>query len=122
MPPSSSTPFTSGVATYECEQCHVVSAAIMPIFAPIPDDPEDRWSRIAMVCRKCFDAWCDADDKLPQYPGYQVEFADCVIRIMDYCGSYNVPIGEIIRDKLKFNLSRADHKPENRSEPGGKQF
>lgn len=34
------------------------------------------------------------------------ELADIVIRIMDYCFYYNIPIGETIIKKFKYNASR----------------
>lgn len=46
------------------------------------------------------------DDKLPQYPGVSVEMADCVIRIMDFCAQWNIPLGEIILAKVQFNAGR----------------
>lgn len=46
------------------------------------------------------------DDKLPQYPGLHVELADCLIRILDYCGAHNIPIGEITQVKLDYNKTR----------------
>lgn len=46
------------------------------------------------------------DDKLPQYAGDGVELADCIIRIMDYCAAYNIPIGEIIKAKHEYNVKR----------------
>ena len=46
------------------------------------------------------------DDKLPQWPGEWVELADCMIRIMDYCGKYGIPIGDVIAEKHEFNTTR----------------
>jgi NTP pyrophosphatase (non-canonical NTP hydrolase) len=46
------------------------------------------------------------DDKLPQHKGLHVELADCIIRILDFCGAHDVPIGEIIRQKIEYNKSR----------------
>jgi len=47
------------------------------------------------------------DDKLPEYKGVEVELADTLIRILDYCGAHQVPIGEIVRKKIEFNKTRA---------------
>lgn len=47
------------------------------------------------------------DDKLPQYDGLHVELADCLIRILDFCGMFNVDIGAITEAKLAYNKSRA---------------
>jgi NTP pyrophosphatase (non-canonical NTP hydrolase) len=46
------------------------------------------------------------DDKLTEYKGVDVELADCLIRILDYCGAFAVPIGEIVEKKLAFNRTR----------------
>ena len=46
------------------------------------------------------------DDKLTEYPGLHVELADCLIRILDFCGAYEIPIGEIVSKKLEYNKSR----------------
>lgn len=46
------------------------------------------------------------DDKLTEYKGLDVELADTVIRIFDFCGAYNIPIGKLIGLKLDYNKSR----------------
>lgn len=48
----------------------------------------------------------EMDDKLKHRPGLDVELADCVIRILDFCGYYNIDIGDIIAEKLEYNRSR----------------
>jgi len=62
------------------------------------------------------------DDKLPQYKQFDVEIADTFIRLFDLCGGLNIPITEIVYAKLAYNMNRADHKPENRLQPGGKKY
>ena len=62
------------------------------------------------------------DDHLPNRPMVEVEMADAVIRIMDYCGRWNYDIGGAIIDKIEYNRNRADHKIENRQKDGGKKF
>ena len=47
-----------------------------------------------------------SDDHLPQYPMWQVELADCIIRILDLCGGMQVPISQIVDEKLAYNASR----------------
>lgn len=62
------------------------------------------------------------DDKLPHRPMVEAEMADCVIRIMDYCGRFGLDIGGAIVEKMAFNANRPDHKIENRKKEGGKKF
>jgi NTP pyrophosphatase (non-canonical NTP hydrolase) len=63
-----------------------------------------------------------ADDHLPHRSSEEVELADTIIRIMDYCGAYNFDIGGAIAEKLEYNKQRLDHKRENRSKKDGKRF
>lgn len=62
------------------------------------------------------------DDHLPHRKMEEVELADTVIRIMDYCGGFGLDLHGAIRDKLEYNAKRADHKAENRIKEGGKSF
>lgn len=34
------------------------------------------------------------------------ELADCCIRIFDYCGAYDIDLGETLRKKMAFNKTR----------------
>lgn len=62
------------------------------------------------------------DDHLPHRKSVEVELADCVIRIMDYCGARGLDLGGAIAEKLEYNKKRADHKKDNRLKAGGKKF
>lgn len=62
------------------------------------------------------------DDKLPHRPGAEVEFADCIIRILDTCAARGYDIAGAIIEKNRFNRQRSDHKIENRQLPGGKKY
>jgi hypothetical protein len=62
------------------------------------------------------------DDKLPHRKMEEVEMADCVIRIADYCGGRGLDLGGAIDEKLAYNATRADHKPENRLKDDGKKI
>lgn len=62
------------------------------------------------------------DDKLPHRPMLEVELADAMIRIFDMAGGMNLDLPGAIAEKLAFNQSRADHKPENRLADGGKKY
>lgn len=46
------------------------------------------------------------DDHLPQHEGLHVELADCLIRILDFCGAENVDIETIVSQKLAYNAKR----------------
>lgn len=63
-----------------------------------------------------------SDDKLPHRPMGEVECADAVIRIADFCGAMGWDLGGAIAEKMGFNLVRPDHKIENRAAANGKAF
>lgn len=62
------------------------------------------------------------DDHLPHRLMEEVELADAVIRIADYCGGHGLDLQGAIIEKLAYNAQRADHKIKNRLEQGGKRF
>lgn len=62
------------------------------------------------------------DDKLPHRRMIEVELADAVIRIADLAGAMGLDLGGAIEEKMFFNATRDDHKPENRAKDGGKKF
>lgn len=62
------------------------------------------------------------DDKLPHRKMFEVELADTLLRIFDIAGGFNLDLGGALAEKLAFNTSRADHKPENREKAGGKKY
>jgi len=62
------------------------------------------------------------DEHLPELDNEVVELADCVIRILDYCMGFKLPIGKAIHDKLHYNAHRSDHKKHIREKQGGKKF
>lgn len=62
------------------------------------------------------------DDKLPHRPMAEVELADTIIRICDLAGGLGYDLGGALIEKLEYNARRADHKPENRRQPGGKSI
>jgi len=62
------------------------------------------------------------DDHIKHRPMVEVELADAVIRILDYCGRWGYDIEGAVEDKLEYNANRADHKIENRTKEGGKKW
>ena len=62
------------------------------------------------------------DDKLPHRPMVEVELADAVIRIADLAGALGLDLGGAIAEKMAFNATRPDHKPENRKLENGKKY
>lgn len=62
------------------------------------------------------------DDKLPHRKMVPVELFDCVIRCLDTIGARYPDDIPAILEKMKYNDSRADHKPENRAVAGGKKI
>lgn len=62
------------------------------------------------------------DAHLKQRPMVEVELADVVIRIADFCGRWGLDLGGAVVEKLEYNKNRADHKLENREKEGGKKF
>lgn len=62
------------------------------------------------------------DDKLPHRPMFEVEIADCFIRLFDLCAGLKLDIGGAFVEKMAFNAQRPDHKIENRLATGGKAY
>ncbi len=52
----------------------------------------------------------------------EVELADAIIRICDYCGEHGYDLEGAVREKLEYNLHREDHKLEVRRAAGGKSW
>jgi len=62
------------------------------------------------------------DDKLKHRTMIEVELADAMIRICDLAGALGLDLGGAIEEKLAYNATRADHKPEARNACGGKSY
>ncbi len=62
------------------------------------------------------------DDKLPERNGIEVEFADCIIRILDTAAAMGLDVAGALIEKNRFNQNRADHKLEARRQAGGKAY
>lgn len=62
-----------------------------------------------------------ADDKLPHRSGVEVEFADCIIRILDTAEALGLDVAGALIEKNRYNQRRSDHKLANRA-AGGKRY
>lgn len=62
------------------------------------------------------------DDKLPHRTMEEVEMADALIRILDYCAGHGLDIDGAYQEKMAYNATREDHKHENRILENGKKF
>lgn len=62
------------------------------------------------------------DDKLPHRKMVEVELADALIRIFDYAGENSLDLQGAFNEKMRFNVTREDHKTEARLGTGGKRY
>ncbi len=62
------------------------------------------------------------DQHLPHRNGVEVEFADCIIRILDTAAALGLDVAGALIEKNRFNKERADHKLANRLQEGGKKY
>lgn len=62
------------------------------------------------------------DDKLPHRKMFEVEIADCMIRIFDLCGGMGLDIGGAFVEKMRYNATRVDHTLEHRKSKEGKKY
>jgi NTP pyrophosphatase (non-canonical NTP hydrolase) len=62
------------------------------------------------------------DDKLPNRKMVEVELADLLIRVFDFCGGFGYDLGGSFVDKMRYNATRKDHSHEERLKPNGKKF
>lgn len=70
----------------------------------------------------------EMDNHLPKYLMQDVEIADVFIRVCDYMGQRSretggkINFGQIVSEKLEYNMNRPDHKMENRLKDDGKKL
>lgn len=62
------------------------------------------------------------DDKLLRRPMFEVELADCFIRLLDMATGLGFDLPGAVVEKLQYNFTRADHDPANRKQPNGKKY
>ena len=54
--------------------------------------------------------YCIDIHKIKKPEGIGIELADCILRILDFCGSENINIEECINLKFQYNVMRKDRK------------
>ena len=94
---------------------------------PVPDSPELLASKIALMHSELSEALeglrkGKLDDHLPHRSAEEVELADALIRILDYCARRDFDIGNAVAEKLAYNTTRQDHTRSARRAAGGKKF
>lgn len=62
------------------------------------------------------------DDKLPHRKMFEVEIADCLIRLFDIAGGMGLDLGGAFEEKMAYNAIRADHTIEARKAADGKKY
>lgn len=62
------------------------------------------------------------DDKLPHRDGREIEFADCIIRILDTAAALGLDVAGAFIEKNRYNDKRKDHRPEARTGQNGKRY
>jgi len=62
------------------------------------------------------------DDKLPNRKMFEVELADCLIRIFDLAAALRLDLGGAFKEKMIYNSTRVDHTIEHRKAAGGKKY
>lgn len=62
------------------------------------------------------------DDKLPHRPMVEVECADVLIRLLDFCGGLGFDLAGAFFEKMEYNRTRVDHTHKARLAPGGKAY
>jgi NTP pyrophosphatase (non-canonical NTP hydrolase) len=63
-----------------------------------------------------------ADKHLPHRRVEEVEAADVLIRLLDYCAYRKLDLGGAFVEKFNYNRTRQDHTREARLAEGGKKF
>lgn len=62
------------------------------------------------------------DTHLPHRKMVEVEMADVMIRVFDYCAGHGYDLDGAVREKLAYNATRLDHRIEARLAANGKKF
>lgn len=91
------------------------------------DHPREKGTMLALIHSEISEALeherkDTMDDHLPHRKGAEVELADAVIRIADYCGKFGYDLAGAVVEKISYNAHRADHKRDARAAEGGKKW
>lgn len=62
------------------------------------------------------------DEHLPHRSNLAVEYADCIIRILDQAEQLGLDIEGAVLEKMEYNAIREDHKPASRAAADGKKL
>lgn len=62
------------------------------------------------------------DDHLPTRNMFEVEIADCMIRLFDISGGLGIDLGGAFEEKMAYNQVRKDHSIDERLKDNGKKF
>lgn len=121
-----------GYPTYEtlndlADRCH--SAALDWWRDPATGEPRDRpFPEIVALMHSELSEALEAhrkalrDSHLPHRSGVEVELADLLIRVFDYAGAVHLDLDGAVREKLAYNVHRADHAVESRTLTHGKLY
>jgi NTP pyrophosphatase (non-canonical NTP hydrolase) len=117
---------TNNLNTYR-DECHHASVARGWWIMPITDTVHKAAVKIALIHSEVSEALegirkSQFDAHLPHRQAGEVELADALIRIFDLAGFMKYDLEAAYREKRAYNEIRADHNPENRGRPDGKQF
>lgn len=61
-------------------------------------------------------------DKLTLRPGIEVEFADCIIRILDTSAALGLDVAGALIEKNRYNGRKKDHQLSERAKADGKKY
>lgn len=121
--------WTLGSTTIKLAPVEEVRYIICSVCKGVPYPPKNR--NVGELLMLCVSELAEAlegnrkglmDDKLPRRKMFEVELADCLIRIFDLCGGMGLDVGAAFVEKMAYNAQRADHKIENRLMEGGKAY